>query len=137
MQKAKIMDYNKQAENFLKETATNLEITKAKHQTAPIWADDGYHGINYLVTLKRNSETWNFNFWGSINDKERGKEPTAYDILAGITKYDPESRADFYSAFGYDATDPKTEMTYKAVVKEWENVNRLFEDVLESLRDVQ
>ena len=56
------------------------------------------------------------------------KAPTAYDILACLTKYDPGTFEDFCSEFGCDTDSRNAERTYKAVVKEWEAVNRLFTD---------
>lgn len=63
--------YNEQAKQFLKDTNTTLEIVKAPEQKSPIWAKDGKHGINYIVTLSNKNHTYTFDFWGSIADKEK------------------------------------------------------------------
>lgn len=76
------MDYNKQAEDFLRDTGTTLEIVKAEPQKAPLWAREigqsmNYkgpkkyeHGINYTVTLSNSRHKYTFDFWDSIRDRE-------------------------------------------------------------------
>ena len=67
----------------------------------------------------------------------RPKEPTPYDILACLTKYDPETFEDFCSEFGYDTDSRSAKKTYKAVVKEWNGIVSLFDDnELELLREI-
>lgn len=58
----------------------------------------------------------------------KGTLPTAYDILACLTKYDPGTFEDFCDNFGYDRDSRSAKKTYKAVVKEWNNVSKLFND---------
>lgn len=62
--------------------------------------------------------------------------PTAYDILAALTKYNPETFEDFCANYGYDEDSRKAEATYFAVQKEWANVRRLFSGCLEELREI-
>ena len=62
--------------------------------------------------------------------------PTAYDILASLTKNDPETFGDFCANYGYDEDSRKAEATYFAVQKEWANVRRLFSDCLEELEEI-
>lgn len=63
--------------------------------------------------------------------------PNEYDILACLTKYNPNSLEDFCSEFGYDLDSRKGLDTYLAVQKEWNKVEELFGDVLETLREIQ
>lgn len=64
--------------------------------------------------------------------------PTAYDLLACLTKYDPMSFEDFCSEFGCDTDSRKAERTYNAVREEWYKVNRFFtKQQLEELQDIQ
>jgi len=63
------------------------------------------------------------------------KAPTAYSVLACLTKYDPGSFENFCSEYGYDADSRRAEKTYKAVVDEYNNVSRLFSD--EELQEMQ
>jgi len=54
------------------------------------------------------------------------KEPALYSVLACLQKYDVGSFEDFCSDFGYDEDSRTAEKTYKAVLKEWEAMERLF-----------
>lgn len=58
----------------------------------------------------------------------KGKEPTLYDILTCLTKYDVGTFENFCSEFGYDEDSRSAEKTYNAVVKEYESMCRLFSD---------
>lgn len=65
-------------------------------------------------------------------------EPTAYDLLSCLTKYDPGTFENFCADYGYDTDSRKAEKTYKEVMKEWENVSRIFStDELEQLQEIQ
>ena len=125
---------DKQANDFLKETKTSFEAvfeTYGKH-----FDDDKESRNIYKITLKRNGKQFSFNFGQSINDTNAGIDPTAYDVLSCLTKYDPGSFDDFCSDFGYDNDSRKAEKTYKAVVKEYNKVNAMFNDVIEKLADI-
>lgn len=70
--------------------------------------------------------------------KEPIVHPTAYDVLACITKYDPGTFENFCDDFGYDTDSRSAERTYNAVVQEWLQISALFsEQELEELRDIQ
>lgn len=65
------------------------------------------------------------------------REPTAYDVLACLTKYDPGTFEGFCYEFGYDTDSKKAEKTYKAILNEWQNVAMLWNDSeIEELRDI-
>ena len=65
----------------------------------------------------------------------RPVSPSAYSILACLTKYDPDSFENFCSEFGYDTDSKNAERTYNAVVKEWQNVCMIWTDEeIEELR---
>lgn len=70
-------------------------------------------------------------------EKPAVKAPTEYDILAGLTKYDPETFSDFCANYGYDEDSRKAEKIYFEVQKEWSKVNYLFSDFLEELQEIQ
>lgn len=64
--------------------------------------------------------------------------PTPYDVLACLTKYDPGTFENFCSEYGYDTDSKKAEKTYKAVVSEYENMQKFFSDSeLELMREIQ
>lgn len=64
--------------------------------------------------------------------------PTAYGVLACLTKYDPYSLEDFCSEFGYDLDSKSAEKTYNSVVGEYKNVAMLWnEEEIETLQEIQ
>jgi len=66
------------------------------------------------------------------------KAPTAYDVLACLTKYDPGTLENFCSDFGYDTDSRSAEKTYNAVKDEYQNVSMLFTDAeIEQLQEIQ
>ena len=85
--------------------------------------------------LSRNGKSYSFKFGQSI--AAGAEPPTMYDVLACITKYDPNSFENFCSEFGYDTDSRTAEKTYKAVCREWKGVERLFADILEELQEIQ
>ncbi len=65
------------------------------------------------------------------------KEPSAYDVLSVLTKFDPGSLEDFCGNYGYSTDSRKAEKTYNAVMNEWNNLKMLFSDEeLEKLREI-
>lgn len=172
------MDYQKQAENFLKKAKATIKIELSKQQQTPLWHKEGQdYGLMYNITIEREGKTpWIFNFWDSIANKEEiekaskdysGKliynkksvypydyvyllakrllkkrieagefKPTNYDILACLTKYDPEDFENFCFSFGYDEDSKTAEKTFLAVNKEWHAVNNMFSDLLEELQEI-
>jgi hypothetical protein len=65
------------------------------------------------------------------------KQPTAYDVLACLTKNEVGTFEDFCSEFGYDTDSKKAEKTYNAVVNEYLNVCKLFTDAeIEQLQEI-
>lgn len=69
-----------------------------------------------------------------------GEQPTEYDVLACLEKYDVGSIDDFISTFGFTINSwrdcKKIEKTYKAVKREYAGVCRLFGDCLEELQEI-
>lgn len=53
-------------------------------------------------------------------------EPTAYDLLTCITKYDPGTFENFCGDFGYDSDSRRAERIYNSCVKEWNDVKSFF-----------
>ena len=63
--------------------------------------------------------------------------PTAYVVLACLTKSDPCTFEDFCSTYGYDEDSRKAEKIYNAVLDEWKNVCALFTDgEIEQLQEI-
>lgn len=124
------------------------------------------HGKHYRCTIKRaDGIEIGFDFWNSYQDESinwairnrfnyqyaehykmekaalrvgrKIQVPTAYDLLASITKNDPGTFNNFCSDFGYDTDSRRAEETYKAVVKEWDKVNAFFTaEQIEQLQEI-
>jgi len=139
-------EYKQKAEKFLADTNTKLEVVKAIPQRSPLWTKKGeMHGINYWVTLANEKHIYGFNFWGSIADKEKvmhgeghGTKPNAYDILTCLSNsINIGDFEDFCGNFGYDTDSITAEKTYKAVLNESENINKLWtNEELETLAEI-
>lgn len=66
------------------------------------------------------------------------KQPTAYDVLACLTKNEVGSFEDFCADYGYDTDSRKAEKIYQAVLNEWNNIKMLFTDKeIEELQEIQ
>jgi hypothetical protein len=90
----------------------------------------------FKITLKKGGKQYTFNFGQSI--AEGSNEPTLYGVLTCLQKYDVGTFEDFCRGFGYDEDSKTAERTYKAVIKEFEAMQRLFTDEeLEVLQIIQ
>lgn len=58
----------------------------------------------------------------------KGTPPTAYDVLAGITKYCPDTFEDFCAEYGYDTDSRKVEKVFNAVRDEVTHMQTLYSD---------
>ena len=128
--------YTEQAEKFLKETGTTFKATFFKNgRHFP--SDDEPRDI-YKIVLKRGERVFIFNFGQSIANSDGKTKPTSYDVLAGLTNYDPDTFGEFCSSYGYDNDSRKAEVVYKAVVEEWKQVKILWSDEeISKLQEIQ
>lgn len=127
-------DYNKQAIDFLNATSTSFNVAFKKHDF--YFPDDKEQRDIFRITLKNKLHTYRFNFGQSIANT--GITPKPYDVLACLTNYDPGTFENFCGDFGYDVDSRKAYKTYKAVMKEWKNVELLFTpDQIEKLQEIQ
>lgn len=127
------MNYQQQANKFATKHNVKLKInrtTYGKH-----FVEDKESRYIFNCTLSRNVKRYTFNFGQSI--AAGNVEPTMYDILATLTKYNPETFEDFCGEYGYNTDSIKALKTYKAVQREFNGVNRLFSDILEELQEIQ
>lgn len=88
----------------------------------------------FKVTLSRNGKRFSFNFGQSIADD--AKHPDLYSVLACLTKYDVGTFEDFCNDFGYEMYNESSMKIYKAVCKEFSNVEKLFGDCLDELQEI-
>lgn len=127
-----INDHEKQALNFAKKYGVKLEILGSEYK--PMWGEQTKRTV-FKLRLSRNRKNYTFEFGQSIAQGNNG--PSMYDVLACLTKYDPESFYDFCSSYGYDTDSRSAERTYKAVCKEYNAVERLFGDIMDELQEIQ
>ena len=144
--------YTKQAQDFLNKTKTTLEIDYIGH--GHHFDDDKETRDIYRFTLIRDGRKYTAKFGQSIVRSGTAKEnfktsdafrrsgkftpskpehferkrqaPTAYDILACLTKYEVGTFEDFCSEFGYDTDSRKAEKVYFAVQQEYAGLCRIW-----------
>lgn len=155
-------DYEKQADDFLTKVNGKIKIKYIKYDR--YFPDDkesryifrftisrqiadckkctyGPHsGCNcngntaFCFNMPRKTVQYSATFGQSL--AEGNTIPRSYDILACLTKYDVGTFENFCSEFGYDEDSRKAEKIYKAVLKEWAGVKRVFGDVLDELAEI-
>ena len=124
--------YEEQALYFAKKYGVKLEILGSEYKT--LWGEEQKRSV-FKCKLSRNRKSYAFEFGQSIANGS--KEPTIYDILTCLTKYDPETLENFCAEFGYDINSRDSRKTYKAVYKEYIAVERLFGDIMDELQEIQ
>jgi hypothetical protein len=127
------MNYEQNAANFATKHGIKLIINSSEYR--PYFADDKESRFVFNCTLTRNKKRYTFTFGQSISSG--GEEPTMYDILSCLQKYEVGTFNDFCGEFGYNEDDTTSKRTYKAVCKEYNAVLRLFGDILDELQEIQ
>lgn len=87
----------------------------------------GKHPYNDMVKM-RNDSRQKYNHGLDFDKNKEYSQPTAYDILACLTDYDPGTFENFCDTFGYDVDSISTNKTYEAVKDEYSNVCMLWND---------
>lgn len=127
-------NYEQQAQDFLQSTNTKFSTSFKAHDFY-FPEDKGARDI-YYVTLKNDRHRYRFTFGQSITNA--GKAPTPYAVLASLTKCEVGTFEDFCSDYGYDTDSRKAYKTYKAVLREWKNIEKLYtSEELEQLQEIQ
>lgn len=126
--------YNKGAYLIANELGLTMKVGDSEYKKHfPSDKDSRYV---FKITLKKGGKQFSFNFGQSIS--EGSNEPTLYSVLTCLQKYDIGSFENFCDDFGYDYDSRTAEKTYKAVVKEFEGMQRLFNSTeLELLQNIQ
>lgn len=126
--------YNKAAYSIANEIGLKMQILSSEYKLH--FEGDKQQRYVFKIKLIKGGKQYTFEFGQSIS--EGSNEPTLYSVLACLTKYDPETFEDFCAIYGYDNDSRKVEKIYKAVLKEWKNLNRLFtSDELELLTIIE
>lgn len=135
-------EYEKQAMDFLEKYNIKMYINSMNEK------NEEWGGLKYKVLIKRNINGKNKQmtviFTDSVYNMTENKKPTAYDILACLQKYDVGSFEDFCNDFGYEIYEEtyrsynhKNMKIYNAVCREFENVDKIFGDIIEELAEIQ
>ena len=131
---------NNQAMEFLVNCGATMKIEYLFEDKNKLWNDNVYRNV-YRASIKTPLGVMSVKFWDSIYNTENDIEPTEYDILACLQKYELGSLEDFASEFGYDLDAENrwnTKQIYKAVCREYEKVKRCFTpEQIEQLQEIQ
>ena len=131
-------DYQQQAIDFAKKYNIKLKVKHVDYDF--YFHDDDKRRNIYKCTLSRNGKRYTFKFGQSIINTGLGIEPSMYDILSCIEKYEVDEDVDDWARkYGYH--DGKTKIKdiikiHEACLKEYKNVMRLFGDIIEELREI-
>ena len=131
------MNYQQTTENFAKKHG--IKFTSEYTNFAKYWASDKEARAIFTCTLERNGQKYTFKFGQSIINGT--KDPELYDILACLTKYDPIDIENFCADYGYEYGTNAHENSlansrFKKVQDEYNNVNRLFGDIMDELQEI-
>lgn len=108
-------EYDEQAQKFLRIHKVKLDIKKAEIQQPAPWSE-GQSGYKYDITMTTSRGAYRFPFWDSIHNRQTGKRPTAYDVLACLDVWEG-SIDEFVDEFGYaEQPTSKTIDIYNAVI---------------------
>lgn len=149
-------EYEKQANDLLKQAGVSFSAVFSHH--GKHFPDDKQTRDVYNVTLKNTKIEYTFQFGQSlhasgvpsfvgcktIHDKEQAiikakknkKAPTAYDVLASLTKIEPETHKEFCEDTGMDEDSRKGLETYLAVQKEYFMVRKIFGSFMNQLQEI-
>jgi hypothetical protein len=128
------MNYQAEANKLAKKLNVKLIVNGSEYRK--YFNTDKESRYVFNLTLKKGKRQYTFNFGQSISSGP--EEPTMYDVLSCLQKYDVGSFEDFCDDFGYDNDSRSAEKTYKAVCKEYEAMERLFSsEELELLSEIQ
>ncbi|MCK9597963.1 MAG: hypothetical protein M0R06_02910 [Sphaerochaeta sp.] len=161
-------DYEKQAINFLKKTGVSLSVEYLKHdkhfvddtETRDIYTitlKRGCRNFSFSFGQSNNASGLytvypahppykayktnkrpKYGTFASFEENENYSIPSAYDVLACLTKYDPGSFENFCGDFGYDTDSRKAEKIYKDVLNEWHNVCMIWnENEIKMLQEIE
>lgn len=159
----KMINYDKLAEDFLKKTGTDFKAVRVGF--GKYFPDDTESRDIYEITLiRKGKKPFIFSFGQSLRNsgtidknyetskefdrsgrmiptserdfERKRKAPSAYDVLASLTKCNPGSFDNFCSDFGYDIHSIQAKKIYLDVQKEFSEVKSIFGDVLEKLSKI-
>ncbi len=110
----------------------SIHNTEIRQMNLEAYAEKRYNcrfdSLNYSEKVKAQKE---------LKEKKAAAQPTAYDVLACMTKYDPGTFENFCSEFGYNEDSCTAEKIYFAVQKEYSQLTKIFTpEQLEEMQEI-
>jgi hypothetical protein len=142
MQNETLSEYEQKAQDFLKATGATVKFKFLKH--GKHFPGDKDERDIFQFTIRKDKKYYMAKF-GQSTSQSNGhgtKAPTAYDLLASITKHDPGTLEEFCSESGYNYESKQetliAKQTYKGVCLEYAALQRLFTaEQLELMQEIQ
>jgi len=134
-------EYEIEANQFMKDIGARMEFSYKGHGPHFTGEKESRARWDVEITHPGLRSAINLTFGNSIADsyaehKEVVKKPSAYDILACLTKSDPGTYSDFLGCFGYEE-DANSRIIYEKVREEWEQVEEFFSsEEIERLQEI-
>jgi hypothetical protein len=113
--------YNKGAYAIANEIGLKMKILDCEYKEGHF--NDNVWRYVFKIRLSKGGKRYTFEFGQSI--AEGSNEPTLYDVLTCLQKYDVGTFEDFCSMFGY-TNEREHGKIYDAVCKEFKAMERLF-----------
>ena len=114
------------------------EYQVREHLVNKLWCQQVTGGKRCLSAKEFKALKWMTGIERDVLKNVNFSAPSAYDVLACLTKNDPGTFENFCSEFGYDADSRSAKKTYKEVCDEWKNVAMLFNDEeINELQEIQ
>ena len=134
--------YEQIAENFCNKYGVTIDFKRGKRTDGLL----SVGGLDYYIAITRDKKRWHFWFTDSVYNKEHSIEPTKYDVLACLQKYEVGDFKNFCEESGYEEytennhgrlkVNSEAKRIYNAVKKEYENVQRIFGDCMDELEEI-
>jgi len=133
-------EYVQQAKDFLEKCDASIDFTYLGKKVNPNWNDNQIRNT-YGVTIFTPLGNMTLKYWDSVVSTRNGSQPTEYDILACLQKYDVGSFEDFVSEYGYEieefAERQRVKNIWYATCKEYERVCKCFtEEQIKEMREI-
>lgn len=153
------MNYKKQADDFCKKYGVSITSVYLGHYSRI----DLSVVAQFKVTIRRGDKYLSLDFQDAIQNSWKNKKtrvkgipctinsyygvsksdiipchknPSNQDILACIAQYKRRTFGEFCAEYGYDTDSRESESIYFSIEEVWGNVNRIFGDVIEELREI-
>ena len=97
-------EYVKQAKDFLESCNATMTITYLGKAANKNWNETQLRNT-YKATIKTPKGSMAVKFWDSIANTQSGEQPTEYDILTCLQKYEVGTFSDFVADYGYEIDD--------------------------------